>query len=59
MEQLVFTPPERNTGAWETSNEFWRFTPSVGDANYEFAWYDGDTLVGTDDTITVYPTDTY
>ena len=55
---IGFAPPERNTGAWETSNEFWRFTPSVGEANYEFAWYDGDTLVGTDDTITVYPTET-
>ena len=55
---IAFTPPDRNTGAWETTNEFWRFTPSVGDANYTFGWYDGDTLVGTDDTITVYPEET-
>ena len=55
---IGFAPPGRNTGAWVTSNEFWRFTPSVGEANYELAWYDGDTIVGTDDTVTVYPTET-
>ena len=55
---IAFTPPDRNTGVWETTNEFWRFTPSVGDANYTFGWYDGDTLLGTDDTITVYPEET-
>ena len=54
-----FAPPERNTSAWETSDEFWRFTPSVGEANYEFAWLDGDNnVVGTEDTVTVYPTET-
>ena len=55
---IGFAPPERNTGVWETSNEFWRFTPSVGDENYLFEWYDGETVVGTDDTITVYPEET-
>ncbi len=55
---IAFTPPDRNTGVWETTNEFWRFSPSVGDANYTFGWYDGDTLLGTDDTITVYPEET-
>ena len=55
---IAFTSPDRNTGVWETTNEFWRFTPSVGDANYTFGWYDGDTLLGTDSTITVYPEET-
>ena len=53
-----FSPPERNTGTWETSDESWRFSPSVGEANYVFEWYDGDTLVGTEDSITVYPEET-
>ena len=55
---IAFTPPDRNTGVWEASNESWRFSPSVGEANYVFEWYDGDTLLGTDDTITVYPEET-
>ena len=52
---IAFTAPDRNTSAWETTNEFWRFSPSVGDANYSFGWYDGDTLVSNEDTITVTP----
>ena len=56
---IAFTPPGRNTSAWETSNEFWRFSPSVGDANYMLEWYDEDNnVVGTEDTITVYPEET-
>ena len=52
---IAFSAPDRNTSAWETTNEFWRFSPSVGDANYSFGWYDGDTLVSNEDTITVTP----
>jgi gliding motility-associated-like protein len=55
---IAFTPEDRNTSAWEASNESWRFSPSVGEADYVFEWYDGDTLVGTEDTITVYPEET-
>ena len=56
---IAFTPPGRNTSDWETSNEFWRFSPSVGDANYMLEWYDEDNnVVGTEDTITVYPEET-
>ena len=56
---IAFTPPGRNTSTWETSNEFWRFSPSVGDANYMLEWYDEDNnVVGTEDTITVYPEET-
>ena len=55
---IAFTPEDRNTSAWEASNESWRFSPSVGEANYVFEWYDGDTVVGTEDTITVYPEET-
>lgn len=55
---IAFTPEDRNTGGWEASNESWRFSPSVGEADYVFEWYDGDILVGTEDTITVYPEET-
>ena len=53
---IAFTPENRNTSVWETANESWRFSPSQGDADYIFEWYDGDNnVVGTEDTITVYP----
>ncbi len=55
---IAFTPPERNTGVWATADEFWRFTPSIGTDNYVFEWYDGSTLVGTEDTVTVSPSET-
>ncbi|MDC0570768.1 gliding motility-associated C-terminal domain-containing protein [Flavobacteriaceae bacterium] len=55
---IAFTPPDRNIGVWETTNEFWRFSPSVGDANYSFGWYDGDTLISNEDTISVSPEET-
>ncbi|MDG2484365.1 MAG: gliding motility-associated C-terminal domain-containing protein [Flavobacteriaceae bacterium] len=55
---IAFTPEDRNTSVWEASNESWRFSPSAGEADYVFEWYDGDTLVGTEDTITVYPEET-
>ena len=52
---IAYTPTGRNMGTWETSNESWRFNPSVGTPNYVFEWYDGSTLVGTEETITVSP----
>ena len=55
---IAFVAPDRNTSDWETSNEFWRFSPSVGEANYNFGWYDGDTLISNEDTISVSPEQT-
>ena len=55
---IAFTPEERNTGVWEATNESWRFSPSVGEADFVFEWYDGDTVIGTEETITVYPEET-
>jgi gliding motility-associated-like protein len=52
---IAYTPENRNTDEWEASNESWRFSPSVGTPNYMFEWYDGSTLVGTEETITVSP----
>jgi gliding motility-associated-like protein len=55
---IAFTPPERNTSVWEATDEFWRFTPSLGTDNYVFEWFEGTTLLGTNDTVTVSPTET-
>jgi hypothetical protein len=52
---IAYTPTGRNMGTWDASNESWRFSPSVGTPNYVFEWYDGSTLVGTEETITVSP----
>lgn len=35
---VAYTPPGRNTGAWDAVEEAWRFTPS-GETNVEFGWY--------------------
>ena len=55
---VAFTPPERNTGVWEATDEFWRFTPSQGTPDFTIEWFDGATSVGTGDTVTVAPTTT-
>ena len=53
------TPPGRNTGVWDvTTEESWRFSPS-GTPNYTLEWVDDNgTVVGTNDVITVSPTQT-
>ena len=55
---VAFTPPERNTGVWEATDEFWRFSPSQGTPDFTIEWFDGATSVGTGDTVTVAPTTT-
>ena len=55
---IAFTPPERNTSVWEATDEFWRFTPSLGTDDYVFEWFEGTTLLGNEDTVTVSPTET-
>lgn len=52
-----YTAPGRNTSAWTTSNEAWRFTPS-GAPNFAVDWYEGATQIGTGLTINVCPTAT-
>ena len=37
----AYTPPGRNTGSWNASQEAWRFVPD-GTPNYTFSWYDSD-----------------
>ncbi|WP_121667752.1 PKD domain-containing protein, partial [Mesonia aquimarina] len=54
---VAFTPPGRNTGTWEATNEAWRFTPN-GESNVEFAWYDQNgNEVTTENSFEVCPTD--
>jgi len=48
-------PPNRNTGPWTASNEAWRFVPN-GAPTYQVSWYEGNTLIGTGDTVSVCPT---
>jgi len=55
---IAFTPPERNTSVWEATDEFWRFTPSLGTDDYVFEWFEGTTLLGNENTVTVSPTET-
>ena len=51
-------PPGRNTGAWTTTHEAWRFIP-VGEPVYTVTWYQGSDIsgpvIGTGDVITVTP----
>ncbi|KAA3625098.1 MAG: gliding motility-associated C-terminal domain-containing protein [Flavobacterium sp.] len=52
-----FTPPGRNTGNWSATQEAWRFTPN-GTSNVDFSWLDASgTVLGTDPTLNVCPTD--
>jgi len=50
-------PPGRNTGAWEASNESWRFIPAGNGVENEYAWYnETGTLISTNTIINVCPT---
>ena len=55
---VAFTPPDRNTGVWDATDEFWRFTPSLGEPDFTIEWFDGTTSIGTGETVTVSPTET-
>jgi len=53
-------PPGRNTGAWEASNETWRFLPNgaTTNPNVIFEWTDEDgNVISNDITVTVSPTE--
>tara|TARA_A100000171_G_C2140397_1_gene155026 strand:- start:3484 stop:6897 length:3414 start_codon:yes stop_codon:yes gene_type:complete len=57
---VAFVPPGRNTSdsPWTATNEAWSFEP-VGDETYVFEWLDSTgTVIGTDPTINVCPTQT-
>lgn len=57
---IAFVPTGRNTSdsPWATTNEAWSFSPS-GAPTYVFEWLDASgTVIGTDPTINVCPTDT-
>jgi len=46
--------PGRNTSAWSTSNEAWRFTPT-GSTTVGITWFQGATQIGTGNSINVCP----
>jgi gliding motility-associated-like protein len=52
-----FTPPGRNTGTWNATNEAWRFTPN-GDSNVVFEWLKDGEHYSDEDDITVCIEDT-
>ncbi|MBB1139364.1 gliding motility-associated C-terminal domain-containing protein [Myroides sp. WP-1] len=49
-------PPERNTGAWNASNEAWRFMPD-GDTSVDFKWYKNGEEYSTESEIDVVITE--
>ena len=51
---IGFTPPNRNTSPWSTSNEAWRFTPN-GSSICSVDWFDNGTLLGSGLTMNVCP----
>lgn len=54
---MGISPENRNTSAWETNNESWRFIPS-GVANTSVSWYNvtnGNTFISNNDEIEVCP----
>ncbi|MEZ0007493.1 gliding motility-associated-like protein [Flavobacterium sp. 28YEA47A] len=48
-----YTPPGRNTGAWTTQNEAWRFTPAGNANNVIFSWLKDDAFYSNDLDINV------
>ena len=53
-------PPGRNTGAWEASDESWRFLPDgeTTDPTVVFEWTDEDgNVISTNPTVNVCPTE--
>ncbi|TYB78964.1 T9SS type B sorting domain-containing protein [Bizionia myxarmorum] len=60
-DQFATTPVGRNTGVWSVapgSPESYRFSPA-GAPNYALEWTDDQgNVIGTDDTVTVSPTQT-
>ncbi len=52
---VAYVVPGRNGSVWTASNDAWRFTPS-GTQNYTINWYNGATLVGTGNSVSVCPT---
>ncbi|MCR9182704.1 MAG: hypothetical protein NXH73_07235, partial [Flavobacteriaceae bacterium] len=54
-----FTPPGRNTGVWEATNEAWRFNPN-GNSIVDLVWLDElGTTIGNTPTVNVCAPGTY
>ena len=54
---LGYTPPGRNTGNWTVNSpEAWQFLPSGAPIYSNIEWFEGPTLLGTGNSISVNPT---
>ncbi len=51
---LAYTAPGRNATQWSATNDGYRFTPN-GAPNYVINWFQGNTQIGTGDSISVCP----
>jgi large repetitive protein len=54
----AFVVPGRNNSVWAASNDSWRFNPNSPPNIARIAWYEGSTLLGLLDSVTVCPTTT-
>ena len=53
---LGYSPPQRNTGIWQTQNEAWKFTPSGALIIPTITWYNSKKeTIGNGETVTVCP----
>ncbi|WP_185145811.1 T9SS type B sorting domain-containing protein [Chryseobacterium sp. SNU WT5] len=53
---LGYSPPDRNSGVWETQNEAWIFAPNGATVVPQIAWFNSSNQqVGTGDQVNVCP----
>jgi hypothetical protein len=55
---IGYTVPGRNNSVWAASNDAWRFSPNSPPNIARIAWYQGASLIGNLDSVTVCPTTT-
>ncbi len=49
---IAYTPPNRNVGVWEATQEAWRFKPT-GESVVTFGWYMNGQLISQNNNISV------
>jgi large repetitive protein len=54
----AFVVPGRNNSVWSVANDAWRFAPNALPNIVRISWYQGTSLLGLGDSITVCPTTT-
>jgi large repetitive protein len=53
-----FPVPGRNNGVWTAANDAWRFSPNALPNIVRISWYQGTSLIGFGDSISVCPNNT-